>query len=200
MKRTLFLILAGTLMAVMMAGLLAQCASSTAGTTTTAAPASATTTSSPSPTAGAGTTAGAPTTAGATTVDTATPEDYKTTMAAWVTGPLQSLDTSVFGISDPANATAAQIDAVAAFVTQARAALDQLKAIRPSAEAAVPHAQFVQAFAGLIDATDKYVTAMRNKDASGLLAVEQAMATAQTQISQLMSTLSPMIGLTPATT
>jgi len=108
MKRTLFLILAGTLMAVMMAGLLAQCASSTAGTTTTAAPASATTTSSPSPTAGAGTTAGDPTTAGATTVDTATPEDYKTTMAAWVTGPLQSLDTSVFGISDPANATAAQ--------------------------------------------------------------------------------------------
>ena len=121
-------------------------------------------------------------------------------MVAWVTGPLQDLDTSVFDIPDPANATTAQIDAVAAFVSQARAALDQLTAIQPSAEAAATHTQFVKAYEDLLAATDKYVSAMRSKDASEVSAIQQAMATADGQIQQSVGTLAPMIGLGTPTT
>jgi hypothetical protein len=121
-------------------------------------------------------------------------------MSAWVTGPLQKLDTSVFDIPDPANATTQQIDAVAAFVSQAQAALDQLKVIKPSAEASSAHNQFVKAYEDLLAATAKYVSALRSKDASGLASIEQAMSTAQTQIQQSIGILGPLIGLTPSTT
>jgi phosphoglycerate-specific signal transduction histidine kinase len=150
--------------------------------------------------AGAATTAGTPTTAAATTADTATKDEYKTMMSAWVSGPLQKLDTSVFDIPDPANATTQQIDAVAAFVTQAQAVLDQLKAIKPSAEALSAHNQYVKAYADLLVATDKYVSAMRTKDVSGLPGIQQAMSTAQTQIQQSMAILGPMIGMMSPTT
>ena len=200
MKRALSLVVVGGLVAIVMVGATA-CGSSAVGTTTTMAPTLTTGSSTTSSAAGAATTAGPGTTAGTeTTAGTATPEDYKTKMAAWVAGPLQELDTSVFDIPDPANATTAQIDAVAAFVSQARAALDQLKAIQPSAEAAVPHAQFVKAYEDLLAATDQYVSAMRTKDASKLSAIQQAMAGAQGQIQQLVGTLAPMIGLAPPTT
>ena len=121
-------------------------------------------------------------------------------MYAWVTGPLQTLDTSVFDIPDPSHATTAQIDAVAAFVSQAAAVLDQLKAIKPSAEAAVPHGQFVKAYEELLAVTDMYVSALRTKDASELPAIVEAMSTTQGQIQQLVGTLAPMIGMAPPET
>jgi len=185
------------------------CGSAAVTTTTTAGPTLTTatpTTATPitaTPTTAAATpstTAATTTTTAATTADTATQADYKTKMSAWVLGPLQTLDTSVFDIPDAGNATTAQIDAVAGFVTQAGAALDQLKAIKPSAEALQPHTQFVKAYEDLLAATDKFVGAMRSKDASQLAGIEQAMSTAQTQIKQLVATLAPMIGLTPPTT
>ena len=118
-------------------------------------------------------------------------------MSAWVTGPLQTLDTSVFDIPDAGNATAQQIDAVAAFVSQAGVVLDQLKAIKPSAEAAGPHGEFVKAYEDLLAATDQFVSAMRSKNASELPAIGQAISAAQVRIQQLVGTLAPMIGLTP---
>jgi hypothetical protein len=171
----------------------------TASSVTTASSITSSTAGAPT-TAGAATTAGTATTAGLTTADTATQEQYKTEMSAWVLGPLQTLDTSVFDIPDPANATTEQIDAVAAFVSQAGALLDQLKTIKPSAEAAEPHNQFVKAYEDLLAATDKFVSAMRSRDASDLPAIAQAISTAQGQIQQSVSILSPMIGLTPPTT
>ena len=210
MTRRIFLtVLTLTLVVIVAAGITA-CGSAAVTTTTTAGPTLTTatpTTVTPitaSPTtaaATASTTAAATTTStAATTPDTATQADYKTKMSAWVLGPLQTLDTSVFDIPDAGNATTAQIDAVAGFVTQAGAALDQLKAIKPSAEALQPHTQFVKAYEDLLAATDKFVGAMRSKDASQLAGIEQAMSTAQTQIKQLVATLAPMIGLTPPTT
>jgi hypothetical protein len=176
------------------------CGSGSAPTTASAAPSVTATSSTTSLAASAATTAGTATTAGVTTADTASKDEYKTTMSAWVTGPLQKLDTSVFDIPDPANATTQQIDAVAAFVAQAQAVLDQLKAIKPSAEASSAHNQYVKAFEDLLAATEKYVSAMRTKDASGLAGVQQAMSTAQTQIQQSMAILGPMIGLKASTT
>ena len=184
----------------------AACGYGEAPTTTSAAPSVTAASSTTSLSAGAATTVGPATTtgpattAGATAADTATPDEYKTKMSAWVTGPLQKLDTSVFDIPDPANATTQQIDAVAAFVSQAQAALDQLKAIKPSAEASSAHNQFVKAYEDLLVATAKYVSALRSKDASGLASIEQAMSTAQTQIQQSIGILGPLIGLTPSTT
>ena len=203
-RRVCFAALTLVLVAIVAMGI-AGCGSGTAtttiGPTTTTGPAPTMVTTT-STTVGAPTTtaAASPTTAATTTADTVTQDQYKTAMSAWVTGPLQTLDTSAFDIPDPANATTAQIDAVAAFVTEAGAVLDQLKAIKPSAEALVPHTQFVKAYADLLAATDKYVSAMRSKDASQLAAIEQSMSTAQTQIQQLVGTLSSMIGLTPSTT
>jgi hypothetical protein len=176
-------------------------ASPTTSTTVgTSSPTAAPTTAGAATTAGTDTTAVTDTTAGVTTADTATQDEYKATMSAWVMGPLQRLDTSVFAIPDPANATTEQIDAAAAFASQARALLDQLKAIKPSAEALEPHNQFVKAYEDLLAATDKFVSALRSKDAGDLPAIDQAMSTAQVQIQRSVSILSPMIGLTPPTT
>jgi hypothetical protein len=205
-RRVCLLALGLTLVAIVMVGITA-CGSSADGSTTTTAATLTTGSSTTSSAAGVATTVGAATTAGvtttagaATTADTATQDEYKTKMSAWVTGPLQKLDTSVFDIPDPANATTAQIDAVAAFVSQAGGVLDQLKAIKPSAEAAEPHNQFVKAYEDLLAATAKYVSAMRSKNASELPAIEQAMSTAQGQVQQSVSTLAPMIGLAAPTT
>jgi hypothetical protein len=140
------------------------------------------------------------TTADVTTADTATQDEYNTQMSAWVMGPLQKLDTSVFDIPDPANATTQQIDAVAGFVGQAQAVLEQLKAIKPSAEAKIAHDQFVKAYDDLLAATERYVSALRSRDASALAGIEQAMSTAQGQMQQSKAILGPMIGLTPPTT
>jgi hypothetical protein len=211
-RRTFFVVLGLILVAMVAVGITA-CGSSPAGTTTTKATIATTVSSTTSSAAGAATTAGVSTTADvvttadvsttagvSTTADTATQDEYKTQMSAWVTGPLQELDTSVFDIPDPANATTAQIDAVAAFVSKAATVLDQLKAIRPSAEAAVPHNQFVKAYEDLLTVTDKYVSALRSKDASELPAIMQAMSTSQGQVQQLVGILAPMIGLGPPTT
>jgi hypothetical protein len=219
MKRTLSLILAGSLVAIVIVAATA-CGSSGAGSTTTSTAPTLTTGSFPtSPAAGAATTAGTGTTIGptvtttaattastatiastATTASTAAQEEYKVKMLAWITGPLQELDTSVFDIADASNATSAQIEAVEAFLVKARTALDQLKAVQPSAEAAAPHAQFVKAYEDLLAATDRLVSAMRNKDASQLPAIQEAMQTASGQIQEAKSALSPMIGLAPPTT
>jgi hypothetical protein len=200
MARRVFLpVLTLTLVAIALVGVTA-CGSGAAPTTTSVAPSVTAASSTTSLVAGAATTAGTATTAEVTTADTATQDEYKTKMSAWVTGPLQKLDTSVFDIPDPANATSQQIDAVAAFVSQAQAALDQLKTIKPSAEASSAHNQYVKAYEDLLAATEKYVSAMRSKDASGLASIEQAMSTAQTQIQQSIGILGPMIGLTPSTT
>jgi hypothetical protein len=202
--RAFLAVLTLTLVATVAVGITA-CGSGPVTTTTTvgptlteASPTTSTTVSAP-PTTAAPTTASTATTAGATTADTATQDEYGAIMSAWVLGPLQSLDTSVFDIPDPANATTEQIDAVAAFVGRAGALLDQLKAIKPSAEALGPHNQFVKAYEDLLAATDKFVGAMRSKDASDLPAIEQVMSTAQGQIRQAVSILSPMIGLTSPT-
>lgn len=200
MARRVFLpVLTFALVAITLVGVTA-CGSGAASTTTSAAPNVSAAPPTTSPVAGAATTAGTAATAGAPTADTATQQEYKATMSAWVTGPLQHLDTSVFDIPDPSNATTQQIAAVAAFVSQAQAALDQLKAIKPSAEALAAHTQFVKAYEDLLAATAKYVSALRSKDATGLASIEQAMSTAQTQIEQSIGILGPMIGLTPATT
>jgi hypothetical protein len=147
-----------------------------------------------------GSTSGTATTVGVTTADTATQDEYNTEMSAWVMGPLQNLDTSVFDIPDPANATTQQVDAVAGFIVQAQAALEQLKAIKPSAEATAAHNQFVKAYEDLLVATEQYVGALRSKDASALAGIVEAMSTAQEQIQQSQGILGPMIGLTPPTT
>ena len=199
MRRRIFLTVLTLTVAMIVAAGITACGSAAVTTTTTAGP--TLTTATPTTAAATpSTTAATTTTTAATTADTATQADYKTKMSAWVLGPLQTLDTSVFDIPDAGNATTAQIDAVAGFVTQAGAALDQLKAIKPSAEALQPHTQFVKAYEDLLAATDKFVGAMRSKDASQLAGIEQAMSTAQTQIKQLVATLAPMIGLTPPTT
>ncbi len=192
-RRVFLLVLTLTFVAIALVGVTA-CGSSLVPATTAAAPSVTATSSTTSLDAGAATTVGV------TTADTATQDEYKAKMSAWVTGPLQKLDTSVFDIPDPANATTKQIDAVAAFVSQAQAALDQLKAIKPSAEASAAHNQYVKAYEDLLVATEKYVSAMRSKDASMLASIQQAMSTAQTQIQQSIGILRPMIGLTPPTT
>jgi hypothetical protein len=177
-RRVFLLVVTLTLVAIALVGVMA-CGSGAAPTTTSADTA---------------------TTAGVTTADTATQDEYNTKMSAWVTGPLQELDTSVFDIPDPANATTQQIDAVAAFVSQAQAAIEQLKAIKPSAEATAAHNQFVKAYGDLLVATEQYVSALRSKDASALAGISQAMSTAQEQIQHSKGILGPMIGLTPPTT
>jgi len=166
---------------VMVAG--AACSSSADETTTTVAPTPTTASSATSVPAG-----------------TATQPDYMALMAAWVTGVLQKLDTSVFDIVDPANATPEQIAAVAAFVSQAKAALEQLKAIVPSAEAEQLHNQFTKLFEDLVAATDEYVEALRSKSLSALAAVEQSMSNIQTQIQEAIAGLAPIIGLAPPAT
>jgi hypothetical protein len=161
-----------------------------------------TTNASPTTASGAATTAGTGTTGTTATGSTATTgaallEDYKTKMMAWVTGPLEKLDTSVFDIADASNPTEAQIAAVEGFVAQAKAALDQLLAIQPSAEAAAGHAKFVTAYLNLLAGTEQFASAMRSKDASQLPAIQEAMTAAAAQIQDAQNILGPIIGIAP---
>lgn len=205
MRRTFSLVLAGSLVAIAVV-VVSACGSSGAASTTTSTAPTLTAGSSPA-TAGAATTAGTGTTTGptattttATTASTAAQDAYKANMVAWITGPLQELDTSVFDIPDAANATPAEIEAVELFLVKARTALDQLKAIQPSVEVAAPHAQFVKAYEDLLAATDRFVSALRNKDASQLPAIQQAMMDASEQIQESKGILAPMLGFAPSTT
>ena len=187
-RRASLLAIAVSLLTILVLGITA-CGSPAAAPTTTTTP---TLTSAPVATvstAGTGTTAGG-----------AIQDDHKTKMAAWVTGTLEKLDTSSLNIADPSSATAEQIDAVAAFLSQAQAALGQLKTIQPSPAAAEVHNQFVKAYEDLLTATGQYVSAMRSKSIGELSAAGQAITAAQQEIQQSVNTLAPMIGLAPPTT
>ena len=177
-----------SLLTILVLGITA-CGSPAAAPTTTTTPTLTTAPVATVSTAGTGTTAGG-----------AIQDDYKTKMAAWVTGTLEKLDTTSLNIADPSSATAEQIDAVAAFMSQAQVALDRLKAIQPSPAAAEVHNQFVKAYEDLLTATGQYVSAMRSKSISELSAAGQAMTAAQQEIQQSVNTLAPMIGLAPPTT
>jgi hypothetical protein len=165
-----------------------------------AATASACGSSGPSTTVPTSVTTPAPSSTTPSSAAAATTEDYKTKLTAWVNGPLQKLDTSVFNIADPANATADQIQAVKNFITQAQAALAELRNIQPSAEAAVPHAQFVKAYTDLLAGTEKLVMAMESKDATQIPAVQKSMEAAGLEIKKAQTTLTDLLGLTPSTT
>jgi hypothetical protein len=166
----------------------AACGSSS-GTTTTAVP----TTVAPTTTSAAA----VPTTgAGATGTSTAL-DDYKAKMFAWVTGVLQKLDTGSLDLANPANATPEQLSAISAFLDKARAALAQLKAITPSADAAAAHNQFVKGFDDLISATDAILTALQSKSLTDAAAALPKMAAAQQELQAAMTALGPIIGLTP---
>jgi hypothetical protein len=180
--------------AVMVVLALGACGSS--GSVTTTGNRSPTTGGGAATTAGTGTT-GATATDSTATTGAATLEEYKTKMMAWVTGPLTKLDTSVFDIADASNPTEAQIAAVDAFVAQAKAALDQLLAIQPSAEATAGHAQFVKAYKDLLAGTEQFASAMRSKDASQLPAIQETMTAAAAQIQEAQGILGPIIGITP---
>ena len=185
-RRPPLLVLVCVLVIAAVAGV-AACGSAS-GPTSTNAPA---TTNAPTTTTMSATTAAA----GATT--SVTQADYKSQMAAWVTGVLEKLDTSSIDALDSANVTPAQLDAASAFLDKARAALDQLKAITPPAAVATVHNQFVKAFEDLIAATDSTISALRSNNAADLAAAGDAGAKAQQELQTSMAALGPVIGLTP---
>jgi hypothetical protein len=188
-RRTIALVLLCALLTVCALGA-AACGSSsgttsTTGASTTAAPVSSTTMPA------------APTTAAGSTSTTAAEGDYAAKMVAWVTGVLQKLDTSSLSLSDPANASAAQLDAISTFLGQARAALAQLKAIAPPASAATAHNQFIKGFEDLIAATDSTVKALKSQSLTDLSAAMEAITTAEQELETAVAALGPIIGMTP---
>ena len=135
---------------------------STQGVTTTSVAAGATTTSG-----GVTTTS----TEAATSVTlpslpaTAEVQAYIEQMQAWA-GALDTLSQAddPLSITDVSEVTDAQLKAVEDFATRAHAALAQLKAIKPPAEAAVFQEALITSLSGQVDATDKAVQALKNKD------------------------------------
>jgi hypothetical protein len=189
--------------------LILGCGGSTAGSTTTSSPAAVTTappttttTSATTTTSQATTTttaAPATTTSGAATALTPELKAYALQLVAWGTALQQIPQADGFSITDISKVTAAQLKAAEAYATALHGALDQLKAIKAPAEAAVVHESLTTAFSGLVDATDNGVKALKNKDQAALDAANAQAANLVSQITQLMqSWQSSVTGGTPA--
>jgi len=138
---------------------------------------------------------------GGTTAGPQSPADsYKAQMRAWTSSDLNTLDSSALAsVQDPANVTAPEMAAIQRFSDQTHTALKDLRAIKPSPELASDHEGFVSAFSALVEATDRLVSAVRDKSSSGFAAIETALTAAYAQIVAAQDKLAPEIGLpTPA--
>lgn len=101
-------------------------------------------------------------------------------------------------VTDVAKVTDAQVQAAVAVATQAHAALDQLKAIKPPAEMVAFQASLVTLISGAVDLTDKAVQALQKKDQSGLDAAKTQADQLESQLTGLMTSLMPLLlGGTP---
>jgi hypothetical protein len=184
-------ILACLLVAVLAIGA-AACGSG--ATTTTAAP-TTTTTAPATTTSAAGT---ATTAAGSVTVPSIqmTPEvqTYLQQMQQW-TVALNSISRTddPLKITDASKVTDAQITAAEAIATKARAALDQLTAIKPPAAFAAVHQSLVTLISSAADLTDKAIDALKKKDQAALSAVEAQANQLETQMNSLFESLLPLL-------
>ena len=96
-----------------------------------------------------------------------TPEaqDYIKQMQAWADAlDLLPQADDPLSTTDVSEVTDEQVQTAAAFAATAHGALDQLKAIKPPANLAAFQESLTTALSGEVDATDKALQALRNKD------------------------------------
>jgi hypothetical protein len=164
---------------------------STQTATTTSANTSATTAS------GAATTATTATTESVTLPSlqmTPAVQAYIKQMQAWAnTLDLLPEADDPLSITDASDVTDAQVKAGEAFATAARGDLDQLKAIKPPAEAAAFQETLITALSGEVDATDKALQAVQNKDQAMLDAAVAQGDQLESQWGGLMDSLSSLL-------
>ena len=169
---------------------------SAGGTATTAAPATATQTSP----GGSGSTA---TTAasGSSTLPSIqmTPEvqAYLQQMQAWSAAmakitPANAADDPL-KIIDVSKVTDAQVTTAETMATQAHAALDQLKAIIPPPALTAFQQMLVSLISSAVDATDKTVAALKDRDQTALDAARAQGDRLEAQLNSLMGTLAPLL-------
>ena len=183
--------------------LVVGCGGSTASTTTTAtaaavttAPPTTTTTLRTTTTMAATTTTqvmmttttAAPATTTSVAAITPSPElrAYALKLVAWGTALEQIPDAVALSTTHISKVTHAQLKAAEAYATAAHGALDKLKAIEPPAEAAAVQKTLITEFSGVVDAVDKGVQALKNKDQAMLDAASAQAEDFASQISALM--------------
>lgn len=182
------------------------CGGSTASTTTTASAAAVTTapptttTTLPTTTTTVATTtttqmmittttaAPATTTSVAATAPSPEVRAYAQQLVAWGIALEQIPDSVALSTTHISKVTHAQLKAAEAYATAVHQALDKLKAIEAPAEAAAIQKSLITDFSGVVNAVDKGVQALKNKDQAMLDAASAQAEKFASQISALMQT------------
>jgi len=180
-SRRLVIVLGCIAVAVILVGATA-CGSSTSGSSTTTVPFPTTVSTGPSTTSTAAAvstseagTAPSSTSSSSAVTSTAssvalTPElqAYANELEAFVSAFDSAPDTSFLRITDPAAATAADIQQADTASTFVHKLLDQLVAIKPPAQVAALHTKLVGVFQAEVKAMDDFISALKNKDAAAM--------------------------------
>ena len=167
-----------------------------AGGTPSTAAASVTTTTQPS----TGEPGGTATTGSATLPSIqVTPEvqTYLQQMQAWLTAmakitPEDAADDPL-KITDVSKVTDAQVGTAETMAAQAHAALDQLNAITPPAALTAFQQMLVSIISSAVDATDKTVAALKDRDQAALDAARARGDQLEAQLTSLMEELAPLL-------
>ena len=96
-------------------------------------------------------------------------------------------------ITNVSKVTDAQVSMAEAMATQAHAALDQLRVITPPPALTAFQQMLVSLISGAVDATDKTVKALKNRDQAALDAARAEGDRLEAQLTSLMETLAPLL-------